>query len=459
MRENLFYIHLRQVYLLSPIYANRMSSRTVLFQNVPKEYRDETILRRMFGNELKKVWIVDDCSELQRSVKQRDDLALKLEKAEIKLVKMANNARLKQAKQKAGDPVASVADRQGGAESGSVAAQWVPAAKRPTHRLRFLVGKKVDTIEWCRKELTTLIPRIEAQQNKIRRGEGKHIGAVFVEFYDHRQAQSAYSSLAHHQALHMAPRFIGLNPEEVIWQNLPTNWALRIVLNFGTSAIVIVLLIFWAIPVAFIGALSNIKALSQGDPTANPPKPPLIPFLSFINKIPSEIIGVVQGFLPSILLAALMAVLPMFLYWMARLAGKPSRPSIELRVQNTYFFFQVIQVFLVTTISSGASAAAVQVINKPTEATNMLAENLPKASNFYISYFILQGLAIASSSLAQVVEILIFTVLGKLLDRTPRQKYKRFISLSGLGWGTEFPVYTLLTVIGRCWTQCTGSRL
>lgn len=42
-------------------------------------------------------------------------------------------------------------------------------------------------------------------------------------------------------------------------------------------------------------------------------------------------------------------------------------------------------------------------------------------------------------------------VLGKLLDKTPRKMYKRWISLSGIGWGTLFPIYTNLFVIAICY--------
>ena len=449
MRESVYYIHLRQAYLLSPMYANRISSRTVLFTNVPNEYRDAAKLHDMLGTNVKNVWVASDSSEVEKLVERRDKIALKLEAAETKLVKMANKARLRASKKGDEHNAAEMQRNTEAEESGLAAARWVPSGKRPSHRLRLLIGKKVDTIDWCRAQLQELIPKVTAAQKRARDGEDRLIGAAFVEYDTQLDAQEAFQGLTHHQAFHITPRFIGLNPEEVIWRNLKINWASRLLRITSTTAIITVVVIFWAIPVAFVGVLSNIKALSQGDPTANPPKAPLLPWLSWINKIPSEILGVIQGLLPSVLLAVLMALLPPFLYLMAKIAGKPSRATVELHVQNSYFVFQVIQVFLVTTVSSGASASAIQVINKPTEATSLLAENLPKASNFYISYFILQGLAIASGSLAQVVEILLFLALGKLLDSTPRKKFKRFVELSGIGWGTEFPVYTLLTVIGE----------
>ena len=145
-----------------------------------------------------------------------------------------------------------------------------------------------------------------------------------------------------------------------------------------------------------------------------------------------------------------MALLPIFLRWMAKVAGKPSLASVELRVQNTYFLFQVIQVFLVTTLTSAASASVVKIIQDPTSVTSLLGQQLPLASNFYISYFILQGLAISSGAVLQLVGVILYKLLGKFLDSTPRKMYKRFSTLSGLGWGTVFPVYTLLTTIGEC---------
>jgi len=40
-RESIYYINLRQAYLMSPFYTSRISSRTVLFTSVPEDYMDE----------------------------------------------------------------------------------------------------------------------------------------------------------------------------------------------------------------------------------------------------------------------------------------------------------------------------------------------------------------------------------------------------------------------------------
>lgn len=92
-RECVYYINLRHAYLLSPYYANRLSSRTVLFCCVPQQYLDEARLRKVFGDSVKNVWISRDTTELDHLVKEREQTALRLEKAEIVLIKKANEAR------------------------------------------------------------------------------------------------------------------------------------------------------------------------------------------------------------------------------------------------------------------------------------------------------------------------------------------------------------------------------
>ncbi|KAL8654494.1 MAG: hypothetical protein Q9210_001468 [Variospora velana] len=435
-RESIYYVNLRQAYLLSPLYANRMSSRTVLFTSVPQEYLNEGLLRRMFGRQLKNIWIANDCKEIEELVDERDKVAMKLEVAETKLIKLANANRLKAMKKGGQTDGALGAADEANRESGSVAAKWVPIKKRPTHRLKPIIGKKVDTINWCRSELERLIPKVDALQATHRAGNGTFIPSVFVEFFHQSDAQSAFQSLAHHHALHMAPRFIGVNPDEVIWKNLKMNWKSRVVRNIVALTVVALLVIFWSIPVGFVGILSNIDALIR-----------LAPWLGFLNKIPDQIFGVVKGLLPAILLAVLMALLPVILRMLARFSGAPSLSAVELRTQNFYFAFQVIQVFLITTLSSAASASVTRILCSPGEAPSLLAKNLPKASNFYISYFVLQGLTISSGAVLGIVGLVLFRILGKILDTTPRKMYKRWSTLSALGWGTVFPVYTNLTVI------------
>lgn len=302
-RESVFYINLRQAFLLSPLYANRISSRTVLFTAVPEPYRDEAMLRKVYGASVKAVWISTHSKELDELVEERDKTAYKLEAAEVKLVKAANGERLKALK-KEGDSredEAPMGDRDGG-ESGSAAARWIPQKKRPSHKLKFLVGKKVDTINWCREELSHSVPKVEAMQAEIRAGSGTTIPSVFIEFHTQSEAQAAFQSLAHHQALHMSPRYIGVQPDEIVWRSLRMKWWELVIRRFAVQGFIAALIIFWAIPVAFVGFISNIPALEHK-----------YSWLHFLTYVPSQIMGVISGLLPSVLLSVLMSLVPIIM--------------------------------------------------------------------------------------------------------------------------------------------------
>ena len=131
-----------------------------------------------------------------------------------------------------------------------------------------------------------------------------------------------------------------------------------------------------------------------------------------------------------------------------KLAGAVTTAEAELKTQTWYFVFQIFQVFLVTTLASGAASTVNGIIKDPSSATKLLASNLPPASNFYINYIVLFGLGGASKTLANLGALIVFLLLGALLDKTPRKKYNRYLGLSGVAWGSTYPVYTCIGSIG-----------
>jgi len=439
-RETIFFINLRHAYLLAPFNAAKISSRTVLFTFVPDDCLHIEKLTEIFGASMSRAWIATDCKDLGEKVEERDKDAMKLENAELKLIKTANDRRLKWEKKcaKADKKGKQRPKRKNVDEEAAMISEWMKKKDRPTHRLGKipLIGKKVDTIDWSRAELQRLIPEVQKGQRAAVSLEGKKLHSVFVEFRSQTAADAAYRKMSAKKPPHMDPRAIAVTPDEVVWKNLRIKKMERRLRILGTSIFLTLMIIFWAIPVAVVGAISNINYLTSN-----------VPFLSFINDIPSVILGVVTGLLPSLLLSILMALVPIICRLMAKLSGEVTTPAVELKCQNWYFAFQVIQVFLVTTFSSGAASVASQIVDDPSLATTLLARNLPKASNFFISYIILQGLGIAAGNLLNIGSLVMFTVVGKFLDKSPRKMYNRYIKLAGLGWGSLYPKFGCLGVI------------
>lgn len=187
-----------------------------------------------------------------------------------------------------------------------------------------------------------------------------------------------------------------------------------------------------------MGAISNINFLTDK-----------VHFLSFINDIPSPILGVVTGLLPVVLLSILMSFVPVVCRMLARFSGAVSEVQVELWCQQWYFAFNVIQVFLVVTLASGATTVVTKIIADPSSWTSLLENNLPGASNFYISYFILQGLSIFGMALLRLGRLAGHAVLHKIFDKTPRKQYLRKITHPSAGWGSIYPQLSLFAMIGK----------
>lgn len=426
-RERMVFIGLRQAYFLSAIRAKRLTSRTVLFMSIPKEQQSEEGLRALFGSDVRNVWLATDCKKLEEIVDDRNKAALKLEGAEVKLSKQANKLRIAAEKK---NPEGQPERRDPNS--------WIESKKRPSHRLKPIIGKKVDTITWAQEEVPRLNKDIAREQAQHKGGNAATVSAAFVEFTSQAAAQRAFQLAAKSikQKKQYQPRYIDVHPDEVIWKNLGNTWAQRKIKLMIATAIVTCIVIFWTPIVAFVGALTNINYLTN-----------LVPFLSFINDIPGVILGVVTGLLPTLILTICIILVPIICRLLAKLCGEPTLSQVELKTQSWYFIFQVIQVFLMTTFTSGATAVTTQIIDEPSSAPALLAQNLPKASNFYISYFILYGLAQAASQLLNIVALILYIILGKFLDSTPRKMYTRWMNLAGLGWGSEYPKWTNLGVI------------
>jgi len=200
---------------------------------------------------------------------------------------------------------------------------------------------QVDSINWTRTELARLNPEIVEKQNDHE--SYKEQPSAFITFKTlaaaHRAAQIKLPEKKY--IPFKLERTLAPNPAEIIWSNMGISFPERIGRFAATTAFVTVMIIFWAIPVAFVGSISNINYLTNK-----------LPWLDWILKIPPVVLGAITGLLPSILLAVLMALLPIILRCMfpisllltlvmAKWGGVPTWSKVELFVQNTYFLFQV----------------------------------------------------------------------------------------------------------------------
>ena len=325
--------------------------------------------------------------------------------------------------------------------------KWVQRKDRPTHRpARFewtpgwlpslpFISKKVDTIYWCRKELARLNMEIELDQKNPDRYP--LMNSAFIQFNHQVAAHMACQSVAHHVPKHMAPRDIEISPTDVIWDNMAITWWQEWLRTAIVLAVVIAMVVLWAFPVAWSSALSNVDSLVNS-----------VPWLSFLreNTTVWKAVSALAGVLPALFLALALVIIPFIFDFLAGFKGCKTGAQKAETVQTYYFIFLFVQVFLVVSLASGA-IETLEDLTKDVGSTisdvpNLLANNLPKAANYFFSYMILQAMSTSSGTLLQIGTLFVWYVIARMLDNTARAKWNRNTRLPRVIWGSFFPVYT-----------------
>lgn len=422
-RELVYYTTFRHALQTTPLYDSMLSSRTLLLTEIPEVALEEGELRTYFPTATN-IWYARQYKKLEKLVEERTKLSLKYEGALNGVLSKAVNMRKKCEKKK--KPLPEPAD--------DLNKYLKDGKKRPTHRLKFLIGKKVDTLEYGVERLGELNTDIKKAQ--LEHNTNAQLPSVFIEFPSQLELQKAFQAIPYNKDFKGTGRHVGLAPEDVIWENLSLTKTKRIIKKTIASTILTLTIIFWSIPVAVVGAISNINFLIEK-----------LPWLGFINNMPKALLGIITSLLPVVALAVLMSLIPPFIKKMGKISGCITVQQIEKYCQNWFFAFQAVNSFLVVTIASSASGVVVEIIKNPTSSLSLLAENLPKAANFYISYLCLYGLTFSSALLLQLVALILAQFLGKILDKTPRAKWSRYTTLGQPFFSVLYPNFQLIALI------------
>ncbi|KAL2175646.1 uncharacterized protein P884DRAFT_271310 [Thermothelomyces heterothallicus CBS 202.75] len=321
--------------------------------------------------------------------------------------------------------------------------KWLKPEERPHHRVhKFagmpswlpalpLLGRKVDTIYWCRAELARLNLEIEEDQQHPERYPV--MNSAFIQFNHQVAAHMACQSVTHHIPKQMSPRMVEISPDDVIWDNMAIPWWSEWARSAIVFAFVSAMVILWAFPVAWTASLSSLDALVAK-----------YSWLHFLveNEVLGNAVKAIAGVLPALVLSIILALVPIVLNFLADFQGSKTGSRKSETVQIYYFAFLFVQVFLVVSIASGTLQTLANISKDFTSTPNVLAENLPKAANYFFAYMILQALSTSSGTLLQVGTLLVWYVWARIVDNTARAKWTRNTQLPTVSWGSFFPVYT-----------------
>lgn len=438
----------RQEFLTNPKHAASAQARSILITGIPNNYLSERKLTSMysqFPGGVAKVWLNRDLKEIPDLFDERLKACNKLEAACAKIQKVAFK---KIKKGKAEAPGATSGHEKDAEMNMGALDKYLTKKERPTHKLGALglYGEKVDTFEWAREEIPRLTKEIETRRSAAETDYETYpaASAAFIMFNNQIAAHMAVKAHAHHEPYRMANHYVEAHPDDIIWPNLSMNPYAAKIRTAIAWTITIVIVLFWTVVTLVVGFISNLSG------TANQ-----ISWLNWINSIPTVVVGIIQGILPTVLLAVFNILLVMFLRFLGRFSGIPTHTGVELALFDRMAIFSLVQNFLILTIISGVSSGInqiVPIISDPVNLPQVLAQYVPSASNFFLSYVILSGLTGTASGFLQIAPLIIYYVKKFLLASTPRKVWHIDNDMRSVAWGTQFASTTLISVIGIGYT-------
>ncbi|XP_062187496.1 CSC1-like protein ERD4 [Phragmites australis] len=313
-----------------------------------------------------------------------------------------------------------------------------PEGTKPTHRTGFLglIGKKVDTIEYCSEQIKELLPKLEAEQ-KITLREKQQRAAIV--FFNSRSAAASASQTLHAQVFDEWTVMEAPEPRQIIWSNLQRKIYERQIRQAVVYAIVFLIVLFYTVPITAISAVTTLENLREK-----------LPFLKVVVD-QKEIKTVLEAYLPQIALIVFLALLPTLLMFLSKAEGIPSQGHVVRAASGKYFYFIIFNVFLGYTIGSALLNSLTTIINNPPQIVDMLATSLPKSATFFLTFVALKFFVGYGLELSRLIPLIIFHLKRKYLCKT-EDEVKAAWAPGDLGYNTRVPNDMLIATVVLCYS-------
>ena len=416
---------------------------SLLLASNSKEPLSAKEIRRLFRNVAGGVYSIKvnrDYSSLRAKLRDRDTAIERLEVAETKLIIKANQRR-------------KVPGQKEYGRSKPLWMRYLDTKDRPSIYLPIrswlpplpYMGHHIDSIYEYRTQVARLNREIAwAQQYPSKFPETNSALVCFNEMLSTPLAALPLKT-------QIPPSWTlkrGVIPNDMIWQNVSISWWQQFARTSAVYLFVTALTLGFALPVSVAGSVSQIRYLTS-----------VAPWLHWVDELPAWLIAVIEGVLPQLMVSLLTDMVPPILRLLADIQGLHSRQAVENHIQIYYFAFLFVQVFLTVSLSAGITTIIGELKDSVESVPVVLAQNLPKASNYFFSYITIYAFTKITRTLLQLSSLIQLLVLSPLFDKSARQVWVRGTLLNLQNWGTFIPALTNIACIGLFFlTPCRDSK-
>ncbi|KAJ3272029.1 hypothetical protein HK104_004558 [Borealophlyctis nickersoniae] len=451
---------LRHKWLLSDHQRGGVAGYTLLVRDIPDELRDVDYLTALFDR-VQPGHVVDvilsrETRSINRVFSKREKTRNALESSLATYLANVAREQKKITAPKSGAPtdVVSVSPSGPDVETGlpKLDSKVDLQTLRPTKRKAFLFGEKQDAITAHLDKMKRLQKELDEGRRKIMDNPDSTDGSAFVVFSDLFAPHVAALANIHGTPGLFFDKQAGVDPDDIIWPNLDIEYVERKARGVAVLVVVAGLVISWGFITTFLSGVANLDSLAE-----------IAPFLSFFTRLSPSVKGIIQGVLPTVLVAVLFSLLPAILRMLSTFAGVATKTGVERTLIGQYYAFLVFNVLIVVTISGSIVKVAEQISQNTSLIFSLLANSIPSVSNFYINYVLLLALTGPAGELLQLSPLIVKPLLLKFLAKTPRaiklksrpREFEAGVKLAGMSfiatlamtYAVIAPMVTLIAVI------------
>ena len=326
-----------------------------------------------------------------------------------------------------GDMPDHIADRDAALEGmeKAVAAYRDKPDERPTTATKLFCLNKRDALEYHEEEI---------HKNNALLAEGRHQARTskrwangFITFDSVMAYQSALrvdaSTVPFEWQCKPAPEL-----RDVYWPSLSLTATQRVTGNIIALCLLWALVLLWLIPVTFIQSLANLSTL-----------PGKVHFLSFINDIPSAVLGIIDGFLPPLVLTIFNILLPKILAAFTKLQGPESTSRLQNGVLHKFSVFWILNYLIFSTVATSIFNQLSALIDDPSSIVTLLGQSIPSTSTFFITYLLFQTFSSYPMQLLNPGRLIVSWLKKRFTVKVPRDIVK-IEAAPAQDYGTAYPM-------------------
>ncbi|ORX37159.1 hypothetical protein BD324DRAFT_579500 [Kockovaella imperatae] len=456
-REYNHFIDVRREWLSSAQHLSLARTRNVAITNLPDSVNSESGLKELAGvvarltgsaaprpsnvtdgtvhnaldesGGVRNIWLSKKLDDLEQVWQDRDDECSRLEGGVGKLQKLA-------AKNQRKGKTPEAKGTYDSEKSNAVIDRFVLPKKQPTWRQGplGLIGKKMDLNS---SPAFIAAHNVQLESMRAEAGNLPSGNTAFIRFSSQAEAHEFARLVSSTDKKHRSIRSsIEVIPEDVRWNALAISPMQRRLRTAISWALTIFLIIIWAIPVAFVGIVSNVDTLCE-----------TVSWLAWICQIPKPALGIIKGVLPPALLAVLFMLLPIVLRAWVGMQGEIRNSDVELKLFSRFWLFQVIHGFLIVTLASGLVGALQNIGSEVQKLPTLLATNLPNANIFFLTFILTATFTTAAKAYSRAIPYVMFLLKGILAGNTPRKVYIKQHKMDQFPWAVVWPPICLIICI------------